>query len=745
METDGKNISPVENSESSEEKAKENQVEDGELHEDGHNSNKGEEEDVPDDFFDDFSNQDFMDGLDIVDAWDETVKNKKLQEQDKEDKQSKNKKNSREGKSRSAERDKRKRSLERRKRSREKRHKENSPCRKRPVEEREIRRDPSKTKRDIEKDRENYVKKKEQKLISQVIETGLVPPGMETEVNLSELEDKSKESKGKEKQKLKRDSFELEAHKSKKHFEREEHSRDRKRRSRSFGRVSPMYRGRSKDRSYERSKGRREMSRERSRRSRERSSNRVRLLSPFSPSPNRRRRNRSISDRERWLKSRRSISPERKYRDRMGDEKISFLEEIKMKLDGLPNNHSQTEYNFPSNSNFRQHGPSSNFPIQQVQHPMPTANQYFPPNPHSPYDQNFFIGDSQHLTINHSSMNVTSQVFGAPTPVLPPSHQLAMSSSVDFGGGIQQNRQPLGPVPPPSTAHVSPISNVVKLMEQIKASTSLMKQKKMQLRPSAFSSNPEALQKKVNVLSRCQDILKELTGDKKFGGKLIVMNTNKKQAELQVKNISPLLRKQPVRFSFSTPSKTAEKSTFQSNLNKALIKAGVISEVIDLDSDENPALPLPKIGKKKNAAFGSKNVESSVKNVLMKMCQTDPMTCEDCEKRKGIQYRSIGIQCGESDRYNVGVQVCEMDLVSSKISKNQSLAYLTPAQLLGRGEATSTKVDPFSNHYGQSSKPYRDYGDWPRSYPESDERGMDYGNSQYPGSAMRDSHRFPRY
>lgn len=30
-----------------------------------------DEEDVPPDFFDDFSNQDFMEGLDIVDTWDE--------------------------------------------------------------------------------------------------------------------------------------------------------------------------------------------------------------------------------------------------------------------------------------------------------------------------------------------------------------------------------------------------------------------------------------------------------------------------------------------------------------------------------------------------------------------------------------------------------------------------------------------------------------------------------------------------
>ncbi|KAL3267163.1 hypothetical protein HHI36_011301 [Cryptolaemus montrouzieri] len=507
---------------------KERPTEDGELRDDNEDSNKGDEEDVPDDFFDDFSNQDFINGLDIVDAWEEVEKSKPKEETENEEKL-KQRKRSKEPKShgrksRSAERGKRKRSEEKRRRSRERRPRENSFQSKRIPNERELRRDPVKTKRDVDKDRENYTKKQEQKLISKVVETGLVPPGMETEVNLSEIESTTKQE-DKERDVLKR---EIVLKHSKEKESRDKSRERRRRRSKSFEKVSSTHRGRSRGRSSERrrgrSRGRQDRSREKLRwnRSRERYFGRDREVSPFSPL-SRRRRSRSLSDRERWLKLRKSPSIERKYRGGIGEERMSFLEEIKMKLDGHSTNRSPVDY-FPP-TNYIQ--PVHNiYPTEPIQVAAPAPNQFFPPNPNSPYDQNFFIGDPKPVPpINSNSLNMPSQINGVPpavlqpspvqAPVLPTLQHIGSSfgpPSVDFGF----TTQPVKPVPPPNPS-TSGINNVSKLLEQIRASTNakvnmqgntfpILEDKKLSFtdflsnnsRVSAFSSDSEALQKKVN-------------------------------------------------------------------------------------------------------------------------------------------------------------------------------------------------------------------------------------------------------
>lgn len=167
-----------------------------------------DEEDVPPDFFDDFSNQDFMEGLDIVDTWDEEgqLPDSPVNEDEDKDKYDKSDDTEIEGekkriiyKSHSRERnasveyyvdlrDK----LKRRTQHEELKEKHAANEEKRMLGER-ARRDPEKTRRDILKDKDKCAKDKEVKIINEklkVVETGLVPPGMEMEVDLKELRKK---------------------------------------------------------------------------------------------------------------------------------------------------------------------------------------------------------------------------------------------------------------------------------------------------------------------------------------------------------------------------------------------------------------------------------------------------------------------------------------------------------------------------------------------------------------------------
>lgn len=172
-------------------------------------TDQNDEEDVPPDFFDDFSNQDFMEGLDIVDTWDEEgqISDSPLKDIDDENKSEKTGEKEEAIKSilkpakitihRSRSRERHKSSeyyidlrdkLKRRVPNDDLRHVLNEDKKTE-----KFRRDPEKTKRDILKDKDKCAKDKEVKIINEklkVVETGLVPPGMEMEVDLRELRKK---------------------------------------------------------------------------------------------------------------------------------------------------------------------------------------------------------------------------------------------------------------------------------------------------------------------------------------------------------------------------------------------------------------------------------------------------------------------------------------------------------------------------------------------------------------------------
>lgn len=222
----------------------------------------------------------------------------------------------------------------------------------------------------------------------------------------------------------------------------------------------------------------------------------------------------------------------------------------------------------------------------------------------------------------------------------------------------------------------------------------------------------------IAVLSRCQDFLQEITGEKKLSGKLRVIRNQQPQCKRE-QNVSPLLCQKEIKFSFNTP----KQNSYQEILKRALKKSGVATDVVDLLSDDDDN----EVNHKKKAA---PNLPSTTPTSL-KMCQTDPIKCEDCEKRKSVQVRSIGIQCGESERYNVGVQVVGEDIDHFRTSKNQSLAHLTPAQLLGRAEPVSSRVDNF--------------GSWNRPTEYYHEMGRDYYDDPARDYYGRDGNRYPRY
>lgn len=445
-------------------------------------NNKDEsDEDVPGDFFDDFLKEDFMAGLDIVDddEWDE---DKAKCDAEAVGKSEENIDTSLDKHSIENLKKRKKRSIknedvnkspteqkERHNKQKKKRHegKEVDPKYKRCSEKRidadefDIRRDPEKTKRDIARDKVRCEKDKEMKIISEklsLVETGLVPPGTEMEIDIEEVKRQKERIENKSPRDLR------------------EHIKDLKERNRSPGyrprsppkrrsplRKSPNSKKMSPSRRRSRSPRRDPLTLVRSdmsptrrspRRSpfrrtsplRHRSSERIysrrrsRSHSPYyrnrrdkySPHRHRDRSTSRESDREKWLKRRnRSRSPRRKR-----DEKKSFLQEIAEKLNEIrhPVNILPPLQPMP--------------PMQPILQPMQPTLRYVQPQPlpvpvpppapvpppntgpifpesqqqpqYDPYDQNFFIGTPQPTTPNSFSCQPQ------PSP-LPPGPQMPLN------------------------------------------------------------------------------------------------------------------------------------------------------------------------------------------------------------------------------------------------------------------------------------------------------------------------------
>ncbi|CAG9835263.1 unnamed protein product [Diabrotica balteata] len=655
-----------------------------------------DDDDVPGDFFDDFLKEDFMAGLDIVDDddWDEE-KSKKMQES-----RLKNKKE------KSTEIDVP--------------QNKNLTVKDNKVKSQELRRDPEKTKRAIEMDKAKQKKDRETKILSEKVklsQTGLVPPGMEMEMDIPEIKKDSPLQKKKEEisrklsqEKLFVKSTSINSSSSK------DGNLSQKKLQRTHGFVghskskSPNHAPRSpknisKTRLVNRRRSRSPRKRSRSPRKRSRSprpfytarSNRRRSISPLYRGGKRTERNRNSRSRSReFRKHRRSRSPIRKHL-----EKKSFLQEIAEKLNEtrpvnivyqtpLP-----TVYPHVANSIVPVETGKSQVAFSQVTpapvvYPQVTSQlstQYPTPVRYERYDQSFFIGEPE------IPSNVANS-FNIPMMNTPPA-----ANNIQVP---QMGNNFLDPNPTKPQESSNNHDNMQKLFEDKKIS--LTDFLAITAKPEVYAASPEYLKEKIKVIRRCQDAIEYLEQrENKFSGPLLIQrkpkpNYNPEQFQ------SPLKKSVQLKIPFTeVPTPANQKNAFGEYIQKLLDQLGLTEEVIVIDdhiSDGEASIknkssppPAPIVSPQKPKPVEVTKSNSYVKNRLQKLIQTDPYVCKSCDERKRKLVKSVGVQCPPTSfSFSVSTQVREEDFYDA-IPKNQSLASLTPAQLLGRSSGRGPELD----------------------------------------------------
>ncbi|EFA02081.2 uncharacterized protein mkg-p [Tribolium castaneum] len=597
-----------------------------------------EEEDVPADFFDDFSNQDFMDGLDIVDAWDEAskpvttdppidIKVEKLERKHSPIRFSPTERKSSE---------KRKKLARSRSRTPTRRY-HTSWKRSRSRDRIRERRDPEKTKRDINRDKIKCARDRELKIVSdklKIVETGLVPPGTEMDFDVGTvLPEKRRSNTGSKTRYVSRRSSSRET---------------RKRYSR-----SPVYRP-----------------------SRIRSRKRTSSIES------------GVSERELWIRSSRkrtrSRSRDSPRKKREETKKKSFLEEIRDKLNETS---TRTVVSVPPVQYTMGYGNAVPVPAP-VPVPVPAPTQYFP---QTQYDQNFFIGDSFQMNRPPQNFNMMPNQ-GNVMPI--PQRQIGQVAPIQ--PGIIAT-----PTPPPPPAIVDNNTNVQEIDKKTTDDIDkLFADKKISLsdfltitaKCEVQSSNPDHLQKKIKVISRCQDAIKVMSDERKFTGRLLVKSSPMEQINKNdVKYQSPLRRIPVVRFQFTTPSKTIEgMDGFSVAVDKILKSVGIVKESISNEVIETGQ-------KSQNSSFADEDTAALTLKATMLGAKKE-VSCDECKKRKQKTFVEVGSQCADNkETCAVGIQVNEEELTPTKVVKNESIAFLTPAQLLGKNkESDKNKESPTS-------------------------------------------------
>ncbi|CAG9765489.1 unnamed protein product [Ceutorhynchus assimilis] len=404
-------------------------------------------EDIPPDFFDDFLKDDFMAGLDIVDEdLEDNITNEETNRESKPPEKAKEQvKKSEEPKKKVKKPSKRDEELKQLDKEldeiRNKVSKKPDNKSKLDVDNFDIRRDPEKTRQAIQQDKIKSAKK----LINDIVETGLVPPGMELEVDMAQVKYQPKIRDLREKlrpRNLSADNPKKSRRRSKTPSKKPSKTPSKKRSktpTKKRSKSPPRKRSKSpltlRPRNDELPRPRRSRSRPRMTRSRTRSPPRIhsplmprrpRLLSPSpprrrlrrtrSPSLTRRRsrspsltrrRSRSPIFNRSWRRRRSpSYSPRRKMRrSRSRSPKPSFLEEIAAKLNCKLNYMPQQQFQ-GNNQVYGNLVPMAPMPVpamppQAVPHQEvhffvpPLPQEQPPPEPYDPfdqYDESFFIG-----------------------------------------------------------------------------------------------------------------------------------------------------------------------------------------------------------------------------------------------------------------------------------------------------------------------------------------------------------------
>lgn len=205
------------------------------------------------------------------------------------------------------------------------------------------------------------------------------------------------------------------------------------------------------------------------------------------------------------------------------------------------------------------------------------------------------------------------------------------------------------------------------------------------------------------MISRCQDAVKELSGEVKK--EFVFVQSNRVVDRTEVKYQSPL-RKQPlVRFQFTTPQKSAEESVFTKNLNKLIDTLRVNNDVVNLERSptvEQVPLRVESVPQTQT----QNNARHTVSRMVSISAQTDTFSCEDCERRSARKFVSQGTQTVTTMTFNVATQVILEELEKeacpspSDLLKQKSLAYLTPAQLLGQTKSKADSTPSYSKSPG---------------------------------------------
>ncbi|XP_066145412.1 muscle M-line assembly protein unc-89-like [Euwallacea fornicatus] len=676
-----------------------------ETHKD--NEEKGDE-DVPEDFFDDFLKEDFMAGLDIVDEDVEyvaetnneqnSIKDNGPKERTKKDhvvhfkespselyfkqKKTKTKRNT-------------KHDVEFKKSDHE--PEDSKSFKKTPLEKErnvdadnfDIRRDPEKTRKAIQRDKIKTAKDKEKKLITDIVQTGLVPPGMELEFNMEEVCKKSEEestdlreispqisTENSSKKPSPSSITKLKKTPKKRKSKTPRNSRDRSRKRSPFARrspamrTSPLLKGSPLLRANHLLRRSPVLRRSPQRYSPPRRRSPRRSRSPLrrrSPMQRRRSRSRSITrrsphfprsrSRENYWRfrrdsplSRRRRSSSRSPKRQRRDEKKSFLEELVAKLNET---HPTSAPAVPMASSSTNIG--TNF--MPVVTPLP---QFFTPQPilvapkPDIYDESFFIGSAPPTTkslpvTRAPALNVNTQENGIPKP-----------------------------------------QEATKLYEDKKINLSDFLAITAKPQVSSSSTSSAKLQEKVKVIQRCQDAVKILN-ERRFSGPLVVQKSSSYACSTDM-TMSPLLRKPLVQLPFTTPGiKTSGDVDFKKCCEFLLYRIGIEKRLVKCEDTaqiplrETPKKDVNSLPKSHGKLFldPSVAIKSSSKSFST---QTDKelSRCQECLKRKNVLYSNCAVQAGEVLlKFSVSTQVTEADFYSM-IPKTQSLASLTPAQLLGK-------------------------------------------------------------
>ncbi|XP_022912587.1 uncharacterized protein [Onthophagus taurus] len=624
-----------------------------------HDKEQQLEEDVPENFFDDFMNEDFIDGLNVVDTWDE-------EESKKNDKVKKSPQ-----KSRSPRRKCQRTKSPRRHRSSDQNEKERD------------RRDPSKTQRDILRDKDKCAKDQKAKFISEklkVVETGLVPPGMEMEVDIIKLSSSTVTTKL---QKIRRS---VERNRSQEIGRKHRKSSPERIRRSPIRRRSPLRRP-QKTRSRTRSPRRISQpgGEKRNRRIDDRRD--IRRRNSVSRSPRRRRSKTpqsDISERERWLRRRsRSRSPRRNktFLQELGD-KLKPEDKILFK-DTLPDILSK----------------SSALLSGFLPTPVPPPQNFIPQTliipPQSDYDQQFFIGQSD---MGPPMFPPRSLGF------IPPDHMIPLQPThIPY---MMENPQPV-PMPNDFIAHnqilqkpsTSPLLGKDALSKLFNDKKIMLSDYLSLTGKFTDESRPQNIQNKIKVISDCQDVIKELAGEPKSSSRFTVRKLIKPE-KIDHKHQSPLKKIPVVRFQFTNRSKTSEDSpTMASQLSKLLRKFG--KEFTFEDLPKTPSIESRNSGTQSPppppVIFETDKTPSTKISLIntpthTMFTQTDRYKCADCETRNAKVTASVPTQTNDSMTFDVACQVSPEDFPKPKsiLKNNQSLASMTPAQLLANASPTSS-------------------------------------------------------